>query len=54
MTGRELDLSPITADAERVVSAEDVRDLGSLVARLAIEALGGSIELAGETLRVRL
>jgi signal transduction histidine kinase len=54
VTGRELDLWPITADAERVVSAEDVRDLGSLVARLAIEALGGSIELAGQTLRVRL
>ena len=54
VSGRELELWPITADAARVVSAEDVRDLGSLVARLAIEALDGSIELAGETLRVRL
>jgi hypothetical protein len=36
------------------VTAEDVRDLGSLVARLAIEELGGAIELDGETLRVSL
>ena len=33
---------------------ESIRDLGSLVARMVIEALGGSVELDGETLRVRL
>jgi signal transduction histidine kinase len=54
VSGRELELWPITAEAAPVVTGEDIRDLGSLVARLAIEALGGSIELAGETLRVRL
>jgi signal transduction histidine kinase len=54
VSGRELDLWPITPLAAPVVTGEDIRDLGSLVARLAIEALGGSIELAGETLRVRL
>ena len=37
-----------------VVGGEDVRDLGSLVARLVLEELGGSLELDGETLRVRL
>jgi signal transduction histidine kinase len=52
--GRTLTLSPVTADAARVVTAEDVRDLGSLVARLAIEELGGSLTLEGETLRVQL
>ncbi|MGZ4333551.1 MAG: histidine kinase dimerization/phospho-acceptor domain-containing protein [Gaiellaceae bacterium] len=52
--GRELDLAPITAAAAPVVSGEQVRDLGSLVARAVIEELGGSLELAGETLRVRL
>jgi signal transduction histidine kinase len=54
VSGRELELSPISADAGPVVTAEDVRDLGSVVARLAIEELGGSLELAGETLRVTL
>lgn len=54
VSGRELELSPISADAAPVVTAEDVRDLGSVVARLAIEELGGSLELAGTTLRVRL
>jgi hypothetical protein len=52
--GSELELSPITADAAPVVTGESIRDLGSLVARLVIEALGGSLELDGETLRVRL
>jgi hypothetical protein len=31
-----------------------MRDLGSLVAVSVIAALGGSLELAGDTLRVRL
>jgi signal transduction histidine kinase len=51
---RELRLSPITADAAPVVAAEDVRDLGALVARLVIEELGGGVELDGESLVVRL
>ena len=54
VSGRMLELSPVTADAAPVVTAEEARDLGSLVARLAIEELGGSLELDGETLRVRL
>jgi signal transduction histidine kinase len=52
--GRELELVPVTADAAPVVSGESIRDLGSLVARMVIEELGGSLELDGETLRVRL
>jgi signal transduction histidine kinase len=52
--GRELELTPITPDAAPVVTGESIRDLGSLVARIVIEELGGSIELDGETLRVRL
>jgi signal transduction histidine kinase len=52
--GRTLELSPVTPAAAPVVSAEDVRDLGALVARLAIEELGGSVVLDGETLRIRL
>ena len=52
--GRVLELSPVTDAAAPVVGGEDVRDLGSLVARLVLEELGGSLELDGETLRVRL
>jgi len=52
--GRELELAPVPAAAAPIVSGEEVRDLGSLVARLVIEELGGSLELDGETLRVRL
>jgi signal transduction histidine kinase len=52
--GRDLELSPVTSAAAPVVTGESVRDLGSVVARRVVEALGGSVELAGETLRVRL
>ncbi len=52
--GRELTLLPVTAAAAPVIAGESVRDLGSLVARLVIEELGGAVELDGETLRVRL
>jgi hypothetical protein len=54
VSGRVLELSPITTDAAPVVAGESIRDLGSLVARVVIEELGGSLELDGETLRVRL
>jgi signal transduction histidine kinase len=54
VAGRVLELTPVTAAAAPVVTGEEVRDLGSLVGRSVIEALGGSIELADETLRVRL
>ena len=54
VAGRELRLSPITAEAAPVLLGDEVRDLGSLVARLVIEELGGSVELAGDSLLVRL
>jgi signal transduction histidine kinase len=52
--GRKLELAPVTADAGPVVTGESLRDLGSIIARIVIEELGGAIELDGETLRVRL
>lgn len=52
--GRELALSPVLPAAAPVVTGDDPRDLGSLVARMVIEALGGSLELAGDTLHVAL
>jgi signal transduction histidine kinase len=54
VAGRDLALSPVTADAGPVLTGESMRDLGSLVARAVIEDLGGSVTLDGDTLRVRL
>jgi len=54
VSGRELRLSPVTPEAAPVLVGEELRDLGSLVARLVIEELGGSVELAGDSLLVRL
>jgi signal transduction histidine kinase len=51
--GRVLSLAPVNADAGPVVLADEIRDLGSIVGRQVVEALGGSLELDGETLRVR-
>src|SRR6266404_4463372 len=50
VSGRDLELAPITADAAPVVTGESIRDLGSLVARMVIEELGRSLALDGETL----
>jgi signal transduction histidine kinase len=53
VAGRELSLSPITDSAAPVVTGEEIRDLGSVVARAVIEELGGSLELDARVLRVR-
>jgi signal transduction histidine kinase len=52
--GRLLELSPVTAGAATVLVGEELRDFGSVVAGLVLEALGATVELDGETLRVRL
>jgi signal transduction histidine kinase len=52
--GRELELAPVADGAGPVVVGDELRDLGSVVARRVIEHLGGTVELDGETLRVRL
>jgi light-regulated signal transduction histidine kinase (bacteriophytochrome) len=54
VNGRNLRLAPVAAEAAPVVSAADVRDFGSVVARRVIEALGGSLAIDGETLLVSL
>ena len=54
VSGRELELEPVNAEAGPIVSGEEPRDFGSIVARRVIEALGGSVTLEGETLRVSL
>jgi signal transduction histidine kinase len=52
--GPELALAPVTPASAPVVLGEDLRDLGAAVAVRVIRARGGSVELAGETLRIRL
>jgi signal transduction histidine kinase len=52
--GRELALAPVGSKAADVLEADAVRDLGAVVARAAIAALGGSVELRGDALHVRL
>ena len=52
--GPEILIAPITSDAAPVVTAEELKDLGALVANLFIKALGGNVRLDGEILRVRL
>jgi signal transduction histidine kinase len=53
-TGPEVTIAPITPASAPVVLGEDLRDLGAAVAVLLVRTLGGSVELNGETLRVRL
>ncbi len=52
--GPELRISPVTESAAPVVTAQDIRDLGAAVGLRIVAALGGSTELDGETLVVRL
>jgi signal transduction histidine kinase len=52
--GPELELSPVTPASAPVVLGEDLRDLGAAVAVRQLRAQGGSVELDGETLHVRL
>lgn len=52
--GPELRVSPITAAAAPVVMAREIRDLPAAVGLRVVAALGGSTELVGETLVVRL
>ena len=52
--GRELALSPLAPAAEPVVTGATPRDLGALVARMTIEALGGAISVGYGSLAVQL
>lgn len=52
--GAVLSVSPITPASAPVVLGEDIRDLGAAVAGRLIVALGGTVELDGDTLRIGL
>ena len=52
--GTALTISPVTPSSAPVVLGEELRDLGAAVAVRVVRALGGSVELDGDTLTVRL
>jgi signal transduction histidine kinase len=52
--GNELTITPITPASAPVVVGQDLRDLGAAVAVRLVRALGGSVEVEGDALRVRL
>ena len=54
VAGEEIAIAPITEAAAPILLAQQARDLGALIARRIVDAVGGSIELEGDRLLVRL
>jgi signal transduction histidine kinase len=52
--GPTLSVTPVTSSSAPVVLGEDLRDLGAAVAVRVVRALGGSVELDGDTLTIKL
>lgn len=52
--GAKLTITPVTTSSAPVVLGDDLRDLGAAVAVRVVRVLGGSVELAGETLTITL
>jgi signal transduction histidine kinase len=52
--GPSITLDPVSTEAGPICLGDDLRDLGAAVAVRAVGALGGTVELEGETLIVRL
>ena len=54
VAGAEVAVAPVKPSVAPIILGEDLRDLGAAVGVRIIEALGGSVDLEGERLRVRL
>jgi signal transduction histidine kinase len=52
--GGVIRIAPVRSDAAPVITGEEAKDLGALVANLVLRALGATVRLEGETLRVDL
>jgi signal transduction histidine kinase len=50
----ELEIRPVTEESGRIVLGDDLRDFGAAAARIHVEALGGSVAVQGDVLRVSL
>jgi signal transduction histidine kinase len=54
VSGASLAVSPVTPSSAPVLLGDELRDLGAAVAGLLIRALGGSVEVDGDVLTMRL
>jgi signal transduction histidine kinase len=52
--GTEISIGPTTPESVPVLAGEELRDLGTEVARRVVEAIGGSLSLKGDRLLIRL
>jgi signal transduction histidine kinase len=52
--GPVLAIAPVTTESGPILLGEDLRDFGAAAARIHVEALGGSVSVAEQTLRVEL
>jgi signal transduction histidine kinase len=52
--GAVVAISPVLEDVGPIILGDDLKDLGAAAARRVLEATGGSVELAGDRLLVRL
>jgi signal transduction histidine kinase len=52
--GRELTLAPVASSAAVVLDGSSPKDLGALVARLALDSVGATVVVERDALRVRL
>lgn len=53
VSGTTLAISPVTGSSRLVLIGEELRDLGAAVAVRLVRALGGSVELEGDSLVIR-
>jgi signal transduction histidine kinase len=54
VAGAEVTMTPVIPEAAPVVLGVELKDMGAVVGRRTVEALGGAVELDGERLAVRL
>jgi signal transduction histidine kinase len=54
VAGPEIAIASVTEPVAPIILGEELRDLGAAVGGRVVAALGGSVELDGQTLRVRL
>jgi signal transduction histidine kinase len=54
VTGAEIAIAPVTDGAAPILLGQEPRDLGALIALRVVRALGGTVELDGGRLLVRL
>jgi signal transduction histidine kinase len=54
VAAKEIAIAPVTEAAAPILLGQQARDLGALIARRIVDAVGGSIELEGDRLLIRL